>query len=465
MRLRNVILLYRVRLRARLVQELFAVMGIAVGVALLFASQIASTSLDGSVQQLVSSVVGDMRLQLAARSPQGFDERLLGEVQRLPGVQSAVPELEVNVDVIGPKGEQAIDLFSTDPRFARLGGPLLRRFTAAQIEHQQAFALPLPIASSLGLASLQSVELQVGAHIKQAFLGAELLESEIGPLVNSPVAIAPIAYTQQLAGLQGRLTSIFVRPYPGRDSEARAGLLRLAAGRLNVQPADHDPMLFRQAAGPENQSALLFSAISALVGFLFAFNAMLLTVPQRRSLVEDLRLDGYARRMVLEILMFDALILGVVASLLGLALGDLLSLALFGGNPGYLVFAFAPGSLRIVTWQSVAIAAGGGLLAALVGVLAPLRADVFSRLELRARARRSTPGAGAAALLGGMACLALTTLILVIAPQEAIVGISSLIVALLLLLPSLICVAVGAFDRLQRSIGGAAAQLAVVELS
>ena len=39
MRLSSIVRLYRVRLRARLTQELFAVLGIAIGVALLFASQ------------------------------------------------------------------------------------------------------------------------------------------------------------------------------------------------------------------------------------------------------------------------------------------------------------------------------------------------------------------------------------------------------------------------------------------
>ncbi len=86
MRLSSIFLLYRLRLRTRIVQELFAVAGIAVGVALLFASQIASTSLDGSVQQLTKGIVGDMRFQLAARSPEGFDQKILGEVQSLPGV-------------------------------------------------------------------------------------------------------------------------------------------------------------------------------------------------------------------------------------------------------------------------------------------------------------------------------------------------------------------------------------------
>ena len=80
MRLSSIVRLYRVRLRARVVQELFAILGIAVGVALLFASQVANTSLNGSVQQLTNGIVGDMRFQLASRDSDGFDARLLQRV-------------------------------------------------------------------------------------------------------------------------------------------------------------------------------------------------------------------------------------------------------------------------------------------------------------------------------------------------------------------------------------------------
>jgi putative ABC transport system permease protein len=464
MTLRNILLLYRVRLRARLAQELFAVLGIAVGVALLFGSQIASTSLNDSMSQLLAGIVGNMRLQLAARSPQGFDQRLLGQVLRLPGVDSALPALAERASVIGPGGRQPVELISSDPRFASQGGPLTRRFAATQLERQQIFAVPLPIAQSVGLSSLQPAELQVGGHVARSFLGAALLQSEIGSLVHAPVAIAALAYAQHLAGVPGRLTSIYVQPRPGRAREVRAGLVRLAAGRLNVQPANFEALAFRQAAGPANQSALLFSTISALVGFLFAFNAMLLTVPQRRHLVEDLRLDGYARRMIVEVLLFDALVLGVVASLLGLLLGDLLSLVLFRANPGYLSFAFALGSQRIVTWQSAVVAVGGGLLAACVGVLMPLRAGIFSSLTLTISATRSRHGRTGAALIGGAVCLAITTAILLVAPRHAIVGIASLIGALLAFLPYVIGAIVLVCDRLQRSFRGAAAHLAVVEL-
>jgi putative ABC transport system permease protein len=464
MRPRNVMLLYRVRLRPRAVQELFAIVGIAVGVGLLFSSQIASTSLGGSVPQLVSRVVGDMRLQLVARSPAGFEERLLRDVQRIRGVHSAVPVLEESVDVIGPSGRRTVLLLSTDPHLAHLGGPLLRRFTANQLAHQEAFALPLPIARAIGLSSLEPAEMQVGARIVQSFLGAVLLESDIGALVNSSVAIAPLAYAQRLADMPGRLTSILVRPYPGRDLEVRRALTRLAENHLTVRPADAEGTIFRRAAQPANQSAVLFSTISALVGFLFALNAILLTVPQRRNLVEDLRLDGYARSMIVEVLLFDALILGLVASLLGLLLGDLLSLALFRPDPGYLAYAFTVSSERIITWQSMSIAMGVGLLTACIGVLVPLRRDIFSTLSPGLRSERSRGGAAGGMLIGGLGCLALTTTIALTAPQEAIIGIASLLVATLLLLPSLVRAAVIGFGYLRRVTKGAASHLAMVEL-
>ncbi len=71
MRLSSIAHLYRVRLKVRLVlvQELLAVLGLSVGVALLFASQVASASLNGSVQQLANELVGNMQYQLrVARS-------------------------------------------------------------------------------------------------------------------------------------------------------------------------------------------------------------------------------------------------------------------------------------------------------------------------------------------------------------------------------------------------------------
>ncbi|HYM55671.1 MAG TPA: FtsX-like permease family protein, partial [Solirubrobacteraceae bacterium] len=409
MKLSNIVRLYRVRLRSRVVPELFAVLGIAVGVALLFASQVASTSLNGSVRQLTTGIVGHMRFQLAARAPEGFDQRLLRQVERLPGVSAAVPVLEVHVNMIGPAGAQSVDLLGTDPRIAHLGGPLVRRFGYARLAQLQALAVPAPIVSAIGASSLRPVRLQIGTLVPTALIGASLTGSDIGPLVDSPIALGPLRYVQHLTGMAGRVTRIFVGARPGQDRVVMAGLTRLAAGVLNVRSSDFDATLFSRAASPTNQSTTLFSAISALVGFLFAFNAMLLTVPQRRNLVEDLRLDGYTAGMIVRVLLFDALVLGVVASLAGLALGEALSIGLFNANPGYLSLGFPVGSQRIVAWQSVALAIGGGMAAACVGVLAPLRREIALPLARAFSRPRRSVGRRSGSLAVGTACLLVTT--------------------------------------------------------
>ena len=463
MRLSSILRLYRVRIRARLTQELFAVLGIAIGVSLLFASQVVNTSLNGSVERLTNGIVGRMRFQLAARDSHGFDERYLREVDSLPGVQAAAPVLEQDANLVGPTGEQSVDLVGVDPRLARFGGPIARRVNLVGIDRASVVTAPSAVGERLGATSLRPVGLQVDARTTTALLVPDLLGRGGGELGASPIALAPLRTVQRLAALPGRLTSIYVRSSPRLDGVVLAGLERLAGGRLEVRPADINTVLFRRAAGPVDQSTGLFAALSALVGFLFAFNALLLTVPQRRSLIEDLRLDGYTRRMIVEVLLLDALVLGVVASALGLLLGEELSVALFSSSPGYLSFAFPIGTERIVTATAVVLALAGGLFAAIIGVFAPLRAEIVERpvglvhVSARGERLRWLP-------LAALACLAATTAILLAAPQSAIVGVVGLALALLLWLPALLDLAVRAGERGQRLLTGAASFLALIEL-
>src|SRR5258708_11837505 len=157
MRLSTIFYLYRVRLRARLVQEVLAVVGIGVGVALVFASQVANTSLAGSVANLTNGLVGKSRLQLIARDPHGCSERLLTDVERLPGVEVAAPVLERSVNIVGPSGAATVDLIGVDPRFVQLRGRLLTGVSATQLVRQEGVALPVPIAERVGVKSLQPV--------------------------------------------------------------------------------------------------------------------------------------------------------------------------------------------------------------------------------------------------------------------------------------------------------------------
>ena len=464
MRPAGILHLYRMRLRSGLLQEAFAVIGIAVGVGLLFASQVANTSLKGSVGGLTSGLIGDARLQLQARGPSGFPEALLGEVQRLPGVRSAAPLLDEPAGVSGHTGRESVELIGADPRFIHFSGSLLQHFKVRTLEHLHGIALSLPIVQRLGEKTLEVPNLEIGASSIPVLLGVTLKENEIGALVHSPVALAPLAFAQELSKMKGRITRIFVAPVKGREAEVRAGLERIAAGRLNVEPANYDATLFDKAAWSSDTSTAVFAAISALVGFVFAFNAMLLTVPARRALVVDLRTDGYSPRAIIEVLVFDALVLGVIASALGLAIGDEISLRLFAGTPGYLSFAFPVGSQRIVNWLSFVVAIAGGMIAAFAGVLIPLR-DLFRRAQSkRVRARRVSLEKRRALVLAGLLCLALTTGILVLAPQDSVLGVVVLTASVLLLLPRLLAGVLRLVERATEGIRLRAPVVAVAEL-
>ncbi len=115
--------LYRRRLRVHAAQELFAGLGIAIAVALVFASTVAESSISGSSAEVVRAVTGPAQLQLRARSGSGFDQSLLRRVQRLPGVKQAAPILEQTATVRSPTGRHAtIDLAGTDTSLAVLDG-------------------------------------------------------------------------------------------------------------------------------------------------------------------------------------------------------------------------------------------------------------------------------------------------------------------------------------------------------
>jgi putative ABC transport system permease protein len=472
MALWGILRIYRARLRVRavLVQELLAVAGLGVGVALLFAAQVAGTSLNRSVSQLSRELVGNMQLQLQARGPRGFPAQLLGDVRAIPGVAQAQPVLEEPANLSGPRGAVSVELIGAPPSFAHHLRELPGHLSAEQVAHQQELGLPAPLAHTIGVAaSLALVQLQVGTHLTSTLVGAILQQRNIGALIDSPVAIAPLAYAQALSGTVGRLTRIFVRTARGREAQVRAALVRLAAGRLNVEPADFDSALFAQAAAPTNQSAGLFAAISALVGFMFAFDAMLITTASRRDLIAELRQNGATRARTIQTLLVDAAILGALGCALGLVLGDLASIVLFGSNPGYLSFAFPVGLQRVVTLRSVAIAVAAGLLAATVGVLVPLRGELSRPLRGAKQGRppsgsRQARGWRAIQIAAGLACLAVTTVIVLFDPAGAIVGSVSLVVALLALLAPLFDLVIGAFDRLQHPLRSAATRQALIEL-
>src|SRR5580704_9599084 len=307
--------LYRVRLRSHAVQELLAGSGIAVGVALVLGVLVANASITGAAEELVHQLVGSARLQLEARSPDGFDEQLLYKSRTLEGVRVAAPILRENVAVLGPRGRQAVQLLGVTPTVAALGGFATQRLGVGQnFRFTGGLLLPASVARAIGAHTDQRVTILAFGRAHTITVGGVLQSAPFGALASAPIAVTPLASAQKLTGLRELITQILIEPRRGEDHRVAAELRTLAAGHLNVVAADNELNLLDEAVKPNNESTDLFAAISVMVGFLLALNAMLLTVPERRRFVANLRMQGYDWRQVIVLLGFQAVVLGALAS-------------------------------------------------------------------------------------------------------------------------------------------------------
>lgn len=454
MKPRTLFYFYAWRLRAHPLQELLAGAGIAVGVALLFAVQVANSSIANSVEQLFRGITGSAQIELASGDEHGFDERLVSAVRQLPGVEVAAPTLQRRAIVRGPTGSQQVALVGVDTSLASLGGSLTRAFgKQGLLLPEEGVVLPDRIARAIGAVPRRSVLLMVAGHATRVRVAATLGAGQIGRAAGSPLMIARLPYAQQLAGMPGIVTQAYVSTEPGREGAVRREIAQLGDGRLATGPADALVQRLRGATAANDQSTALFSAISAMVGLLFAFNAMLLTMPERRRFIAELRMQGFKGRQIVAVLGFQALMLGIEASLLGLLLGDVLSRGVFQSVPTYLAFTFPVGAQRVVTASAIALAAGAGILAAMLAAGRPLldlaaqrpldapyqeHGEVGEAIDGRLRARM---------LAAALVIAAVVAIVVALEPTTAVAGMVGLAIATLLTIPAVFAAAMPAVQR------------------
>lgn len=431
---------YRARLRQHVVAELLAGAGIAIGVALVFGVLVANSSITGTTAALIRAVNGSATVQLAARSSQGFPERLANQAGELPGVKNAADVLRENATIVGPKGRQSIELVGVTASIVALGGSATQNLGAGAELLKGGIGLPSGLAEHIGAHSRQPVTILTSGEAHSITVRAVLNSGTIGLVAESPIAVGLLPSVQKMTGESGLVTQLLIEPERGKQALVFSELRRLVAGRVAVQPASHELGVLNQTAKPLSQSTALFAAISAMVGFLLAFNAMLLTLPDRRRFVVRLFHTGFKLQQIIVISAFQALVLGLLASLAGLALGAVLAGTLFHQTPVYLAVAF-PITIHQTIHPAVAVlAVAGGILATLLASLPPL-------LDLRHARRSIAPRQTAGAQLGwnlartlgmiGLALVVLVTTLVLISPSLTILGGVLLALAVPCLVPML----------------------------
>ncbi len=448
MSLRDLLEQYWERVRAHPAQEVFAGIGVAIGVGLVFAVLAANGAIASNARELVNGIGGSARVELAARGSGGFAAGVVEQVRALPGVKVASPTLEQRALVTGPHGQRSINLVGVDESITALGGSATRRLDSrAMVLLGGGVALPSSIAAAIGVPTnglARHVTLELRGRAWQVGVGFVLGSETIGPIADAAVAVAQLQRVQALAGLPGRISRVLVTPQPGQEGQVVAGLRRIARGQITVAPVDSEVQLISQAAAPSYQATGLFAAIAAICGILLVVNAMLLTAPERRRSIAVLRAAaGYTPREIMRMVLFEAVVLGVLASIVGIAIGVLLVRTLFADPPSFLSFAFALSGKVAIPWTMAALVGAGGVLvtcAAAAPPLADLRptraVDAVEHEQGEAGQRVSRRARETMALLA-VGLLVVTVVIALALAQATIVGIAAIAVAAALSIPVL----------------------------
>jgi putative ABC transport system permease protein len=446
--------LYRNRLREHIVQELLAGLGVAVAVALVLATLVANGSIAGSAGDVVHAAAGSATLQLEARGPEGMPGQLLEAVEEIPGVRRAAPLLEQTATVVAANGRSVtVTITGTTVGLATIDG-LARTVPIATLA-PGGIGLSSSTARAIGLGegrngSTGAVMVSLRGIASRLHVSAVLGPEAFGALAHATVAVMPLPQLQRLAGLPDRVSRVLVEVAPGHEAQVRRALQRLAGsepgraggragGIPSVAPADRDLALLHQALRPSNQASTLFAAISALLGFLFAFNALLLTVPDRRQAIADLRVDGTGRGAIVQMVVSQGLLLGIGASLLGLLGGWALSGA-FHQSPGYLSRSFTLGTSTVIGPEPVALALVCGLLAACCASIVPLLDLRAGRALDAAYGEDGAPGNGLSETLQRRAALGSGLLLLAGTALFVLVGAAAIEVCVLLALATMLAV-------------------------
>lgn len=147
-------------------------------------------------------------------------------------------------------------------------------------------------------------------------------------LAGATIAAFNLPTAQQLFGEQGHLNTIDVITTPNANKTAvEHGISAVLPAGVEVVTgqtvAAEQSSAITQSLGSFSTALLVFALISLFVGGFTIFNTFSITVGQRTRELALLRIVGASRRQVFRSVLFEALLLGVTASLVGIGLGVL----------------------------------------------------------------------------------------------------------------------------------------------
>ncbi|PAX08167.1 FtsX-like permease family protein [Sphingomonas lenta] len=346
---------------------------IAVGVALGFAVHLVNGSALRSFDRAVTGVNGAAELAVRASSPLGFDELLYPRVALAAGVADASPVVRLRAQANGRR----FDLLGLDVMRAANVTPSLvgQRPNGPDARGDEVFGEDALFLSREALAQLET---RVGARVSVTANGRTVPLTVAGLLPaigeGQAIGVLDIAAAQWRFGRLGRLDRIDLKLADRTAAEAALSDLLPADATLSGAEAEA-----QQGAGLSRAYRVnldMLALVALLTGGFLVFSAQSLSVARRLRAFALLRTLGLPKRGIVAAVAAEGLLIGLIGSAAGLAIGyglASLALRLFGGDLGAGYFNGASG--RVAFQPAAAIVFFLlGLAAAVLGSVLPARA-------------------------------------------------------------------------------------------
>src|SRR5882672_3282234 len=316
--LRLLLLFSAHRPRGRVV---LSIAGIALGVALGYAVHLVNRAAVEDVAAAVRSVAGEADIEVRGGRA-GFAEALYPRIARLPGVRFVSPVLELDVGVAGT--ESTLRVIGVDILRAAVLQPALVMEERYDLISADKLFLSAGAAAALGLAKGDVLRLIVGSR-PVALQVAGILP---GSALRGQAALVDIATAQWRFGRLGELNRLDIRV--ARDADRAAMIQRIQAllpPGAHAAPVENLEQASAYPSRAYRVNLNVLAMVALFTGGFLVFSAQALEVARRRGEHALLRVLGFRKAQISQLVLVEATVIGAAGALAGVALGYGLAVA------------------------------------------------------------------------------------------------------------------------------------------
>jgi putative ABC transport system permease protein len=395
---------------------LLLILGVALGVAMIVAIDLANSSASRAFALSTDSIVGKATHQIVTASD-NLPSSLYRELRVELGLEEVAPVV-TGLVLLEEAGDLPLQLLGVDP-FAEApfrnylgdgaGGLSLEALIELLVQ-PSTILLSRTLGEAHNLAPGDSLTLLADGQPKTVKLvGLLQTEDDLSRRALSGLILSDISTAQELLGQVGYLSHIDLILTPETDPQPIIDRLPPTA-RLQPAALRNETVNQMTAAFELNLSAL--SLLALIVGIFLIYNTISFSVVQRRPVLGTLRCLGVTRREIFSLVLTEALVLGAIGAVIGLGLGILLGrglVALVTQTINDLYFTLTVQAVSIAPWtlfKGLLAGLGASLLAALIPAVEATTvppSHVLKRSDQESRIKRLLPGLAIAgvAMMGG----------------------------------------------------------------